>query len=143
MQAHALAMWSEVPDREPLGALVSNVDLVIVRYDDQCSVLYGRCLHRGALMADGRVTGDNIVCGVHGWDYGFRTGISTYNNDEQLHMFTSWIADGQVMIDLDELLSWEESNPQPWNRDAYQGAYQDPHGTPEEPFVADIRELVS
>jgi glutamate synthase domain-containing protein 2/nitrite reductase/ring-hydroxylating ferredoxin subunit len=143
MQAHALAMWSEVPDREPLGALVSNVDLVIVRYDDQCSVLYGRCLHRGALMADGRVTGDNIVCGVHGWDYGFRTGISTYNNDEQLHMFTSWIADGQVMIDLDELLSWEASNPQPWNRDAYQGAYQDPHGTPEEPFVADIRELAT
>ena len=29
----AIATWSEVPDREPIGVLVGNVDLVIVRYD--------------------------------------------------------------------------------------------------------------
>ena len=143
MQPHAIARWSELEDRTPRGALVGDIDLVIVRFDDDHSVLHGRCQHRGALLADGSVRGDDLVCGVHGWDYQFRTGVSAYNNDEQIAKFTSWVDDDQVMVDLDELQSWEIANPQPWDRDAYQGAYQDPHGTPEEPFVAQIRELAT
>jgi len=143
MQPLAIARWDEIADRVPFGALVSNVDLVIVRHDDDHSVLHGRCQHRGALLADGSISGDNLLCGVHGWDYGYRTGISAYNNDERLQKFTSWTEDGQVMIDLDELLAWESEHPQPWNRAAYQGAYQDPHGTPDEPYVGEIRELAA
>ena len=52
-----VAKWSELPDRAPTYALVADVDLVVLRYDDEVSVLYGRCLHRGALMADARVEG--------------------------------------------------------------------------------------
>ena len=48
-----VATWSEVPEREPIGATVEGVDLVIVRRADEQSVLYGRCLHRGALLSDG------------------------------------------------------------------------------------------
>jgi glutamate synthase domain-containing protein 2 len=143
MQSVAIGRWDEIDDRVPVGALVGNVDLVIVRYDDELSVLHGRCQHRGALLADGSISGEDLVCGVHGWDYGFRTGISAYDNDERLQKFTSWIDDGEVMVDLEEVLAWEREHPQPWNREAYQGAYQDPHGTPDEPHVADIRELAS
>ena len=143
MQPHKIATWDELPNREPVGALVSNVDLVIVRDGDEHSVLYGRCLHRGAMLADGTIRGDDLICGVHGWDFQFRTGISAYNNDERLEMFTSWVEDGDVLVDLEEILAWEKDNPQPFDRDAYQGAWQDPHGTPDEPHVALIRKLAS
>ena len=66
-------------DRAPEYALVADVDLVIVRFDDMVTVLYGRCAHRSALMADGHVDGDNLICGVHGWDYRLDTGVSEYN----------------------------------------------------------------
>ena len=69
-----IAVWNEIPDRQPLGAISEGVDLVIVRWDDQVSVLYGRCQHRGALMADGYIEGNNIICGVHQWDYSFDRG---------------------------------------------------------------------
>ncbi len=52
-----IARWGTLKDRQPVHALVANVDLVVVRFDDQVSVLFGRCLHRGALMADGTVRG--------------------------------------------------------------------------------------
>ena len=52
-----VATWSELEDRKPAYALVANVDLVVIRFDDQVSVLYGRCLHRGALLADGKISG--------------------------------------------------------------------------------------
>ena len=82
MQATSIATWSQLPFREPRHALVGHVDLVIIRYEDNHSVLYGRCLHRGAMMADGHLNGDNLICGLHGWDYGIQTGISAYNNSE-------------------------------------------------------------
>ena len=64
MNKTAVARVEDLADRQPAHALVEGVDLVVVRFDDAVSVLYGRCLHRGALMADGRVEGDNLICGV-------------------------------------------------------------------------------
>ncbi len=142
MEPFKVATWSELPDREPQGLLVGGVDLVVLRYDDNHSVLYGRCLHRGALLADGFVDDrDNLICSVHAWDYRIHTGISEYNNQEQLYRFASWVEGDELLIDLEEVRGWEKDHPQPYDRDAYQGAYQDPHGDPMEPHVGLIRKL--
>jgi len=84
-----------------------------------------------------------IYEGMSHWDYRLDTGISEYNNSELLHKFTSWIEDGQVWVDADEIAAWEQANPQPYNRSAYQGLYADIHGTPEEPYTAYIHELAA
>lgn len=138
-----IAQWSALADRAPTYALVAGVDLVVVRFDDRASVMYGRCLHRGALMSDGHVSGPDLICGVHGWDYRLETGVSAYANDEVLHKFRSWIdlqADA-LIVDENEIKAWAEDNPQPYDRDAYLGLYQDHHGTPKEPFNAHIQSL--
>ena len=143
MTALKIATWSEVPERKPLGVLVGNVDLVIVRWENNHSVLYGRCLHRGAKMADGHISGDNLICGVHVWDFQFRTGVSAYDNNEVLARFASWIEGDDLMIDEQEVLAWEKAHPQPYDRSAYQGEFQDHHGAPEEPHVSMIRRLAT
>jgi len=138
-----VATWSTLPDRAPRYALVANVDLVVVRYDDRVSVLYGRCLHRGALLADGRVEGHNLICGVHGWDYRLDSGISEYNNDEALHAFGAWVdheADA-VMVEEAEVAAWHAAHPQAYDRDAYLGLYADHTGTAKEPHNKYIRTL--
>lgn len=134
-----VAKWSELNDREPAYALVAGVDLVVIRYGDAVSVLYGRCLHRGALLADGHVDGDNLICGLHNWDYRLDTGVSEYNNDEALQKFTAEVRRGKVMVDADEVAAWAEANPQPFKRDEYQGLYADTHPVAEEPFVGLIQ----
>ncbi len=138
-----IAKLADLEDRSPTHALVGDVDLVIVRFDDEVSVMYGRCAHRGALMADGFVDGDNLICGVHYWDYRLDTGISEYNNAERLHKFTSWVDKGQVCVDEDEIKAWSKAHPQPYQRDAYQGVYQDHTGTTDEPYVKYIRKLAN
>ena len=143
MHKQALARWDDLADRVPTHALVGKVDLVVVRYGDQASVLYGRCLHRGALLADGHIDGANLICGLHGWDYRFDTGVSEYNNEEVLQKFHSWVEDGQLWVDADEIAAWEQEHPQPYDRQAYQGAFQDVHGAPEEPHVKLIQELAA
>jgi glutamate synthase domain-containing protein 2/nitrite reductase/ring-hydroxylating ferredoxin subunit len=143
MNKNAIARVDELADRMPVHALVATVDLVIVRFDDSVSVLYGRCAHRGALMSDGYVDGDNLMCGVHGWDYRLDTGVSEYNNSETLPKFNAWIEDGEVLIDHDEVAAWAARHPQPYNRDSYQGVFQDPTGTADEPHVKFIRKLAN
>ena len=56
-----VATWSDLADRSPAYALVAGVDLVVIRFDDRVSVMFGRCHHRGALLADGRVEGPNLT----------------------------------------------------------------------------------
>lgn len=138
-----LATWDDLDDRSLHHHLVEGVDLVVVRLGDEPSVLYGRCAHRGALMADGSLRGDDLVCGLHGWDYRADTGISAYDDREHLHRFTSWVEDGGLWVDGDELVAYRRRHPQPYDRTAYQGAYADPHGTPDEPHVGLIAELAA
>ena len=143
MNKVAIASWKRLEPLVPTYAMVANVDLVITRFknQDEVSVLYGRCHHRGALLADGRIQGDNLICGLHNWDYNYKSGVSAYNNDEKLHKFSAWIEDDQIWVDEDELKDWEAQNPQPFNREAYQGLYQDVHGAPEEPHTQYIQHL--
>jgi methylamine---glutamate N-methyltransferase subunit C len=140
MQATAVAPFDDLADRQPVHAQVAGIDLVIVRFDGAVSVLYGRCLHRGALMADGHVDGDNLICGVHDWDYRLDTGVSAYDNKEALRKFSAWVEQGTVWVDADEIAEWGRAHPQPFDRTIYLGQYADTgHGTAEEPHNALIR----
>lgn len=141
MELIKLLKKSELEDRVPAHALAGNTDLVVLKYDDQYSVLYGRCLHRGALMSDGHVDGDNLICGVHGWDYRYDTGVSEYNNKEVLHKFTAVIEGDFLCVDKKEIDAFEIKQPQPFNRDEYLGAYADTHPEETEPFTGYIKEL--
>ena len=55
--------------------------------------------------------------------------------------FKAWVDrdSDAVFVDADEVESWAEENPQPFQRDEYLGLYQDPHGGPAEPHNAYIQ----
>lgn len=136
-----VAELTSLEEKVPAHALVKNTDLVIVKHESGFSVLYGRCLHRGALMSDGHIDGHNLICGVHGWDYRYDTGVSEYNNAEKLHKFTERVADGALWVSEEEITAFEKDHPQPFDREAYLGAYQDTHPEETEPYTGYIREL--
>jgi len=143
MKRIRIADWNDLEPLSPSYALVANVDLVVIRWqhEERASILYGRCLHRGALMSDGSIEGKDLICGVHQWDYSYETGVSSYNPEEKLHSFQSWIEAGALWVDEEEIAAWEKENPQPYNRDEYQGLYKDLHGGAEEPHYQYIQHL--
>ena len=136
-----VAALSELPEREPVAAKVEGVDLVLVRRGDDVSVFYGRCAHRGALMSDGHIDGQLLVCDVHGWRYDIETGVAPVNPAVGLAKFPAWVSDGAVYVDQSAVMAFAKANPQPYGDDGYQGAWIKPADTPEEPFVTQIHEL--
>ncbi len=57
-----IAVWSELCEGAPRAARAAGIDLVVLRVGDEVRVLYGRCPHRGALMAEGSVAGEALIC---------------------------------------------------------------------------------
>jgi glutamate synthase domain-containing protein 2/nitrite reductase/ring-hydroxylating ferredoxin subunit len=143
MRSEKIASLSDLKDLVPFGFRVSGVDLVLITEGADVSVLYGRCLHRGALMHDGAVVGSDIVCGLHNWDYDWRSGVSAYNNNEALKKFHAWVEDGAVLVDADEIEAWERQHPQPFQREDYLGQYADTHPIPPEDKNSEIQALAT
>ncbi len=141
MKEFKLCEFDDLGEKKPNHELVNGLDLVVIRYGDEVSVLYGRCLHRGALLGDGHIDGENLICGVHGWDFRYDTGVSEYDNSEALHKFKAWVEDGAVWIDEEEVDQYLADHPQPFNREEYLGAYADTHPVDEEPYTGLIKEL--
>jgi glutamate synthase domain-containing protein 2 len=138
-----LIEWLELVDRRPTAARAGGIDLVVVRYGDAHSVFSGRCQHRGALLADGHVVGDDLLCGLHGWDYRIDTGVSSYNDREHLHRFASAMRDGAVWVDEQEVRSFARRHALRVTAatDEYHFHGSNPHQEPEEPHVREIHEL--
>ncbi len=140
-EPHKIADWGLLKELDPSHALVENVDLVIIRFGDDVSVLYGRCHHRGALLSDGYIDGHNLICGVHHWDYRYDTGVSEYNNDEALHKFKGTVHEGGLYVDAAEIRAFHVAHPQPFVRDQYLGDYADTHPEDTEPYTRYIQNL--
>lgn len=137
-----IARLTDLVDDVPAGAVVDGLDLVVVRRGDDVHVFEGRCPHRGALLADGRVQGPDLVCGVHGWDFRLDTGVSAYNPAERIHKFAARVADGRVVVDAADLAAYRATRPEVPAASTYDRLYDDPHqNTPEEPYVAEIHAL--
>lgn len=53
----------------PLGVKLLDDRLVIFRVNGQITVARDLCLHRGAPLSSGKIEGNEIVCGYHGFRY--------------------------------------------------------------------------
>jgi len=116
-----VASVDDLTGNTPHTVRVSGVDLVLVRQGDDVRALYGRCAHRGALMSDGRVEGDLLVCGLHGWRYEIATGVAPVNPAVTLATFPAWVSGGAVFVDQAAVDAYAQANPPTYEDDGYQG----------------------
>ncbi|MEO5609770.1 MAG: aromatic ring-hydroxylating dioxygenase subunit alpha [Ornithinibacter sp.] len=71
MNAWYVAAWSHEVTRDPVARTVCELPIVLYRAQDGAVVaLADRCAHRGFPLSSGRVLGDSIECGYHGFQFG-------------------------------------------------------------------------
>jgi nitrite reductase/ring-hydroxylating ferredoxin subunit len=72
----------------PVYSQLKGLDFPVIKFSEQKSVLYKKCLHRGVLFANGYAAGENIICGFHGWYCRYDPGVREYNkNIKALYSF--------------------------------------------------------
>lgn len=66
---YPVAFSTEITGR-PLKRRLLDVDLLLVRYQDEPVVVLDRCPHRGAMLSQGRFEGGVFECAYHGIQFG-------------------------------------------------------------------------
>lgn len=138
-----VASFDDLVSDRPYAVSVADVDLILVRRGESVTAFHGRCPHRGALLGDGRVEGDLIVCGVHGWRFDSETGVSPVNPAVVLGKFPARVSDGVVYLDGSAVAQFSRDHPSGREDDGYQGRWITPADSPDEPFVTQIHELAA
>jgi cytochrome P450/nitrite reductase/ring-hydroxylating ferredoxin subunit len=69
-----VARRGDLPGDGPHHVTVEGTDLVLLRVDGQLRAFDGHCPHQGALLGEGELEGDALVCRNHRWRFDARTG---------------------------------------------------------------------
>ncbi len=70
LDAWYVAAWSSEVSREPVRRTICEIPVVLFRKQGGGAVaLEDRCAHRGYPLSPGRVVGDSIECGYHGFTF--------------------------------------------------------------------------
>lgn len=63
-----------IPLREGRSVRIGDTDLAIFNLGGRYLAVDNNCPHRGGPLCDGIVSGDTVVCPLHGWKISLETG---------------------------------------------------------------------
>ena len=91
-----------------LGARVvrreSGTPIAVFRTaNDRVFALEDRCPHRGGPLSQGLVTGERVVCPLHGWTIAFDGGVAVAPDEGCARSFAVDLRDGRVFLLAEDL----------------------------------------
>jgi cytochrome P450/nitrite reductase/ring-hydroxylating ferredoxin subunit len=97
-----LTPTSLLPGDGPYALAAGGHDLVALRTRGEIRVYEGRCPHQGALLGEGELEGDTIVCRNHRWRFDAATG-QRRGGPECLRACPTQVRDGALWVDTSPL----------------------------------------
>jgi cytochrome P450/nitrite reductase/ring-hydroxylating ferredoxin subunit len=94
----------ELKGNGPFAVSVNGTDVVVVRGRSGLRAFEGRCPHQGAMLGEGELTGDQLVCRNHRW----RFKVASGQRDGGLECLVSCPTDerdGALFLDISALAS--------------------------------------
>ncbi len=75
----------DLKDDEVKHANAGSLDIAVIKKDGKIFALSGKCTHKGGPLADGTVSGGNLICPWHGGAFDVDTGKASAD--------TPWVTD--------------------------------------------------
>lgn len=79
---------SEIRLGEACSVVVDGVVVAVCNVDGVYYAVEGTCPHAGGPMGDGFVSGCNLVCPWHGWQFDVKSGACTFAPELTLERYT-------------------------------------------------------
>src|SRR5687767_2063650 len=94
---------SELTGHGPIAASADGHDVVLLQTPSGLRAFEGRCPHQGALLGEGELDGDTLVCRNHRWRFDAATGQRT-GGPQCLRACPVEAKNGEIHVDIARLL---------------------------------------
>lgn len=90
-----------IPVREGRNVKIGRNDIAVFNLGDRFAAIDNRCPHSGGPLCDGIVSGETVVCPLHGWKVNLNTGgIVKPDVPVCVDVYPVKVENGIVMIDV-------------------------------------------
>lgn len=91
---------SELPPGTVKEIAAGGTTYALCNIDGKFHCLGGECPHAGGPLGEGMLSGNNIVCPWHGFEFDCRTGANDMDEDLQVPTYAVVVQDGEILIDI-------------------------------------------
>ena len=90
----------EVPAGSVREVQVGGKPVALANVDGKFYAISNTCLHRGGPLGQGVLTGKNLICPWHGWEYDVATGKTTMNPSVGVASYPTEVRGDEVFVDV-------------------------------------------
>jgi nitrite reductase (NADH) small subunit len=96
-----LTACGNIPEREGRSVMLGDREIAIFNLGHAFLAVDGRCPHKGGPLCDGIVSGDTVICPLHAWKIGLRSGQVERPAQVHacVHTYPTRIEDGIVLVE--------------------------------------------
>jgi nitrite reductase (NADH) small subunit len=97
-----VARYDDLPEREGRLVLIGEREIALFNLGDRVLATDNSCPHQGGPLCDGIVTGQAVVCPLHGWKVSLDDGCvqRPAGESHQVRTYPTAIVDGVVAVRL-------------------------------------------
>ncbi len=92
-------------DAVPPGTMrevsIAGTSVAIANVSGKVRAFNNICLHEGGPLCEGTLTGQNVVCPWHAWEYDVETGKIVGNSEIGVEIYPVEVRDGDIFVDID------------------------------------------
>jgi nitrite reductase (NADH) small subunit len=97
-----------IPVNEGKRVRYGNYDVALFNLGNGFAAIDNRCPHKSGPLADGLVSGDTVVCPLHGWKISVKTGCVLAQGVGQVRVYPTQVIDKNIYIAFNE---WRFHSP--------------------------------
>ena len=102
-----------IPLREGRAVQIGGNEVAIFNLGDRFLALENRCPHRSGPLADGIISGGNVVCPLHAWKVDLATGevVNRTDNPPCVRTYPARVENGVISLEVPVTVSASEQIP--------------------------------
>ena len=89
-----------LPEGTMRQVIVEGIKIVLIAGSEGFYAYEDQCAHVGAPLSLGRLSGNELTCSAHWWQYDIKTGVGINPSHCQLKKYEVTVVDEDVYIDV-------------------------------------------
>jgi nitrite reductase (NADH) small subunit len=97
---HSVAKKSDLPKNSSLSVEIEGHLVALFCSGGKYYAMEGRCVHRGAPLGDGHLSGSRVTCPWHAWEFNVKSGECYTMAGAKQQMFPVKVEQDEIWVDL-------------------------------------------